>query len=243
MSIHAFSRTELVIGNEGLAILQNSRIAVFGLGGVGGNAAEALVRSGIKELDLIDFDRVNYTNLNRQVISSLSTIGQYKTDAAEARFKSINPDIIIHKHTCMFLPENSKDIPFSSFDYIIDAIDNVTAKIELIKQAQAHHVPIICSMGCGNRLDPSRLTITDIYKTSGDPLARIMRQQCRKNHIKKLTVITSSEQPVKPSKEMIAAMNQPGKKVLGSTAFVPSVAGITAASYVVRELIKNNEKN
>lgn len=242
MSIHAFSRTELVTGSEGLGILKNCRIAVFGLGGVGGNAAEALVRSGIGEMDIIDFDRVNYTNLNRQVISSLSTIGQYKTDAAEARFKSINPDIVIHKHTCMFLPENSQDIPFDSFDYIIDAIDNVTAKVELIRMANAHHVPIICSMGCGNRMDPSKLMITDIYKTSGDPLARIIRQQCRKNHIKKLTVITSTEQPVKPSKEMIAAMGQPGKKVLGSTAFVPSVAGITAASYVTRQLIQKYEK-
>lgn len=236
MTFDAFSRTELVTGTDALKILQNSRIAVFGLGGVGGNAAEALVRSGVGTLDLVDFDRVNYTNLNRQVISSTANIGQYKTDTAEARFLSINPDLRIHKHTCMFLPENSQEFDFDSFDYIIDAIDNVTAKVELISQANAHNVPIICSMGCGNRLDPSKLIITDIYKTSGDPLARIMRQQCRKNHIRKLTVITSLELPHKPSREMIEKMGQPGKKVLGSTAFVPSVAGITVASYVVRQL-------
>ena len=240
MSFNQFSRTELVIGTDSLEILKNSRIALFGLGGVGGNAGEALIRAGIGHMDLIDFDRVNYTNLNRQVISLHSTIGQYKTHAAKARFLDINPQADITLHTCMYLPETADQFDFDSYDYIIDAIDNVTAKTDLIRQADAHHIPIICSMGCGNRIDPTKLVITDIYKTKNDPLARIMRQQCRKNGIRKLTVITSTELPVKPSQQQIEAMGQKGKKVLGSTSFVPSAAGIMIASYVLQQLLHNH---
>ena len=237
MPLSQFSRTELVIGAEAVEKLKDCRVALFGLGGVGGNAGEALVRSGIGHLDLIDFDRVNHTNLNRQVISLHSNIGQYKTQAAKARFLDINPNVELTLHTCMYLPEKAEEFDFDSYDYIIDAIDNVTAKTDLICKAKHHSVPIICSMGCGNRMDPTKLVITDIYQTQNDPLARIMRQQCRKHNISKLTVVTSTELPHRPSQQQIDAMDQPGKKVLGSTSFVPSVAGIMIASHVVQQLI------
>lgn len=240
MSIHPFSRTQLVIGKEAIDILHNSRVALFGLGGVGGSCGEALVRAGIGTLDLIDFDRVNQTNLNRQVIALHSTIGQYKTHAAKDRFLDINPDVKLNLHTCMYLPEKEDEFDFDSYDYIIDAIDNVTAKTDLIIQAKKHNVPIICSMGCGNRIDPTKLTITDVYSTSNDPLARIMRNKCRKEGIRKLTVITSTETPVRPDPAMIAEMGQEGKKVLGSTSFVPCAAGIMIASYVVQQLISGS---
>ena len=238
MPLNQFSRTELVIGTESVEKLKNSHVALFGLGGVGGNAGEALVRAGIGHLDLIDFDRVNHTNLNRQVISLHSTIGQYKTQAAKARFLDINPDVKLTLHTCMYLPEKADAFDFDSYDYIIDAIDNVTAKTDLICKAKQHGVPIISSMGCGNRLDPTKLIITDIFKTQNDPLARIMRQQCRKHNISKLTVVTSTELTHKPSQQQIEEMGQPGKKVLGSTSFVPCAAGIMIASYVVQQLIQ-----
>lgn len=239
MAFSQNARTELVLGRDQVKKLSECRVAVFGLGGVGGNAAEALVRAGIGTLDLTDFDRVNHTNLNRQIISLHSTVGQYKTEAARARFLDINPDVHLNLHTCMYLPETAEEFDFDSYDFIVDAIDNVTAKTDLIRQAEKHNVPIICSMGCGNRMDPTKLTITDIYQTQNDPLARIMRQQCRKNGIRKLTVVTSTEQPVKPTEEAKEKAGLHGRKVIGSTSFVPSTAGIMIAWHVVNQLTHN----
>ncbi len=228
-----FSRTEMLLGEDALKALQNSRVAVFGIGGVGGHAMEALIRSGIGEIDLIDSDKVIESNLNRQIIATQKTIGEYKVDAAEQRLLDINPDVIIHKHKAFFTPENSGQFDFNKYDYVVDAIDTVTGKIELVMKCNEHNTPIICSMGAGNKMNPTEFQVSDIYNTSVCPLAKVMRQELRKRNIKSLKVVYSQEIPIKQP----SASGQ--KRVPASNAFVPSVVGLIIASEVVKYLAKS----
>lgn len=231
----AFIRLESIIGQDACNTLQTKRVAVFGVGGVGGHAIEALVRSGIGTIDIIDNDVVALSNLNRQLISLHSTIGQYKVDVMKQRILDINPDCNVHTYTTFYLPEHREQFDFSQYDYIIDAIDTVTAKIDMICYANQTHTPIISCMGCGNRLDPTQLEVTDIYKTRNDPLAKVMRHELKKRHIHKCKVVCSKELPVKST---LIDENAHKKVVPGSSAFVPSVAGTIAASVVVQYLIQ-----
>ena len=187
--LNQFSRTQLLYGKEAMNKLQNSYVAIFGLGGVGGQVGEALVRSGIGSFDLIDDDKICLTNLNRQIIVTFDTVGQYKTDVIKERMLKINPKVNIQTHQCFFLPENATDFAFEDYDYIIDAVDTVSAKIELVLKAQEHNIPIISSMGAGNKVDPTQFKITDIYKTKVCPLAKVMRKELKKRHVKKLKVV------------------------------------------------------
>ena len=231
---HQFDRTALLLGDEGVEKLRRSRVAVFGVGGVGGYAVEALARSGIGTLDLIDNDTVSVTNLNRQIIALHSTLGQYKVDAAAARVKDICPDTVVNAHRCFYMPETAAQFDFTQYDYIIDAIDTVTGKLELVMRAKEAGTPIICSMGAGNKLDASGFKVADIYKTSGCPLARVMRLECRKRGIRHLKVVFSEEPPMRPAASGEDA--PPGKTIPGSAAFVPSVAGLILAGEVIRDL-------
>lgn len=249
--LNQFSRTELLFGREAMDKLQNSRVAVFGIGGVGGYVCEALVRSGVYHFDLIDDDQVCLTNLNRQIIATRKTVGQYKVDVMRERILEINPDADVSVHKCFFLPENADDFPFEEYDYVVDAVDTVTAKIELVMKAQEKGVPIISSMGAGNKLDPSAFKVADIYKTRVDPLARVMRREMKKRGVKKLKVVYSEEDPKRPIEDMAVSCRNhcicpPGaqhkcterRDIPGSTAFVPSVAGLIIAGEVIKDLIK-----
>lgn len=244
-----FSRTELLLGKEAMNQLENARVAVFGVGGVGGYVCEALVRSGVGKFDLIDDDKVCLTNLNRQIIATRKTVGQYKVDVMKERILSINPDAQVRTHKCFFLPENADEFPFEEYDYIVDAIDTVTAKITLIMKAEEKQVPVISSMGAGNKLDASAFRVADIYKTKVCPLARVMRRELKKRGIKKLKVVYSEEKPTRPIEDMaISCRNHcicpPGAKhkcterrdIPGSVAFVPSVAGLILAGEVIKDL-------
>ena len=222
-----FERTELLLGKEAVEKLKSKRVAVFGVGGVGGYVCEALARSGVGELDIIDNDTVALSNINRQIIALHSTLGMYKVDAAEKRLLDINPDIKINKRKCFFLPETADEFDFSRYDYVVDAIDTVTGKLGLIECAEKAGVKIISSMGAGNKLDPTGFEVSDIFKTSVDPLARVMRKELRARGIKKLKVVYSREEPVKTGQGSTP----------GSTAFVPSVAGLIIAGEVVSDLI------
>lgn len=249
--LNQFSRTELLFGKEAMDKLQNSRVAVFGIGGVGGYVCEALVRSGVYHFDLIDDDQVCLTNLNRQIIATRKTVGQYKVDVMRERILEINPDADVSVHKCFFLPENADEFPFEEYDYVVDALDTVTAKIELVMKAQKKGVPIISSMGAGNKLDPSAFKVADIYKTRVDPLARVMRREMKKRGVKKLKVVYSEEDPKRPIEDMAVSCRNncicpPGaqhkcterRDIPGSTAFVPSVAGLIIAGEVIKDLIK-----
>ena len=229
-----FDRTMIVMGEEAMSKLKSSHVAVFGVGGVGGYALEAIVRSGVGEITIIDNDTVSVTNINRQIIALHSNIGEKKINVAEKRIKDINPDCIVHKSDSFFLPGMEEVFNFSSFSYIVDAIDTVSGKIALIEAANKYSVPIISSMGAGNKLDPTLFTITDIYKTNTDPLSRVMRRELKKRGIKKLNVVWSPEKPI----ENRITINNEGKKrpVPGSVAFVPSVAGLIIASKVITDL-------
>ena len=229
-----FSRTALLIGEEGLEKLKKARVAVFGVGGVGGYVVEALVRSGVGTLDLIDKDVVSVSNLNRQIIALQSTVGMLKTEAAEGRAKDINPDVVIHKHNVFYLPETANDFDFSQYDYVVDAIDTVSGKIALVEQAKVVNTPVISSMGAGNKLDPTAFEVADISKTSVCPLARVMRRELKKRGIEHLKVVYSKEEPL-PS---ALIDEESGKTVPGSIAFVPSVVGLIIASEVIKDLIK-----
>lgn len=232
-----FSRTELLLGKDGMEKLRNSRVAVFGIGGVGGHAAEALARSGVGALDLIDSDTVSVTNINRQIAATLDKVGQYKTDVMKERIVLINPEARVTAYRKFFLPENSDEFDFSRYDYIVDAVDTVSAKIELVLKAQAAGVPVICSMGAGNKLDPTAFEVVDIYKTSVCPLARVMRTELRKRGVKSLKVVYSKEPPITP----LPSDEECGKRTVpGSTAFVPSVAGLIIAGEVVKDLCGYN---
>ena len=196
--LNQFSRTELLLGKEAMDKLENARVAVFGIGGVGGYVCEALVRSGVGAFDLIDDDKVCLTNLNRQIIATRKTIGKYKVDVMKERMEEINPDVDVRVHKCFFLPENADDFPFEEYDYVVDAVDTVTAKIELIMRAKEAGTPVISSMGAGNKLDASAFRVADIYKTKVCPLAKVMRRELKKRGVKKLKVVYSEEQPIRP---------------------------------------------
>lgn len=222
-----FSRTVSILGEAVLQRLSSCHVAIFGLGGVGGYAAEALVRSGIGRFDLIDHDKVDITNLNRQIIATHKTVGRDKAEVMRERMLDINPDADIMIHPCFFLPENADDFDFRKYDYVVDAVDTVTAKIELVLRSQAAGVPIISSMGTGNKLNPAMLEVEDLYKTSVCPLARVMRRELKKRSIEKLKVVYSREEPFRTHERMP-----------GSTAFVPPAAGLLIASEVVKDLME-----
>ena len=247
-----FSRTELLLGKEAMEKLQNSRVAVFGIGGVGGYVCEALARSGVGAFDLIDDDKVCLTNLNRQIIATYKTIGKYKTDVMKERIFDINPKADVRVHKCFFLPENADEFPYEDYDYMVDAVDTVTAKISLVMKAQEKHIPIISSMGAGNKLDGSQFKVADIYKTKVCPLAKVMRRELKKRGVKKLKVVYSREEPIKPVEDMAISCRSncicpPGAKhkcterraIPGSVAFVPSVVGLIIAGEVVKDLVKD----
>lgn len=228
-----FERTGLLLGEEAVALLQKKRVAVFGIGGVGGFTVEALVRSGVGAVDLIDKDEVSVTNINRQIIATHKTVGMPKVEVMRERISEINPDCKVRTHECFYLPETANQFSFSDYDYIVDAVDTVTAKLELAVQAKKAGTPIISSMGAGNKLDPSRFEVADISKTSVCPLARVMRRELKKRGITHLKVVYSKEEPLMP-KEQIA---EEGRRMLpGSVAFVPSVAGLMIAGEVIRDL-------
>ena len=240
---HPFSRTELLIGSEAIKKLSDIRVAVFGIGGVGGYVCEALVRSGVGAFDLTDNDTVSLSNLNRQIIATRKTIGQYKTDVMKSRMLEINPEADIRIHRQFFLPENADEFPFQEYDYIVDAVDTVTAKIGIIMRAKAFGIPVISSMGTGNKMDPTRLQVTDIYKTKVCPLAKVMRHELRKRGVRDLKVVYSDEQPLRPFQDKPdgsgyeTEQTPPGKRSIpGSNAFVPPSAGLLIASEVIRDL-------
>ncbi|MBP5270311.1 MAG: tRNA threonylcarbamoyladenosine dehydratase [Clostridia bacterium] len=238
---NAFARTALLIGDEALERLRSSRVAVFGVGGVGGYVCEALVRSGIGKFDLVDFDRVSLTNLNRQIIALRSTVGRYKVDVMKERMLDINPGAEIEARRCFFLPENADEFPFDKYDYVVDAVDTVSAKIGIVMRARQSGVPVISSMGAGNKLDGSRFRVSDIYETSVCPLARVMRYELRRRGVDKLKVVWSDEEPIRPAEPGCGSQGETEvpegrRSVPGSTAFVPSVAGLLIAGEVVRDL-------
>lgn len=228
-----FSRSEMLFGSEGMERLRHARVAVFGVGGVGGYAVEALARSGIGTLDIIDNDKVSESNINRQIIALENTVGQYKVDAARERILGINPEMEVNVHKLFFMPDTASEIDFSLYDYVIDAIDTVTGKIEIIMRSKEAGVPVISSMGAGNKLDASLFQVTDIYETSVCPLARVIRRELKKRGVRELKVVYSKEKPLSLKKEVAEkAENAPG-----SVAFVPSVAGLIMAGEVVKDLI------
>lgn len=237
--INEFSRTELLLGEEKLNKLKKSTVAVFGVGGVGGYVAEALARSGVGHIVLVDNDVVSLTNINRQIIALHSTIGMPKTEVMASRIKDINPNASVEVHNCFYLPETSGEFDFSKYDYVVDAIDTVSGKIQLVMQAQESGTPIICSMGAGNKIDPTAFEVADIYKTSVCPLARVMRYELKKRGVKKLKVVYSKEKAITPFEN--TDCEESGKKVTpGSVAFVPSVAGLIIASEVVKDLCQDS---
>ena len=221
----AFSRTCLLYGKEAMDRLSSCRVAVFGIGGVGGYAVEALVRSGIGALDLIDNDKVAVSNLNRQIIATTKTIGRFKVDVAKERILDINPDCRVQTFNVFFLPENADEFDFGSYDYVIDAIDTVTGKLAIIEKAKKENIPVISSMGAGNKTDPALFEVADLFETSVCPLAKVMRRELRKRDIRSLKVVYSKEEPIKPRGD-----------VPGSVSFVPSVAGLIMAGEVINDL-------
>ena len=237
-----FARTRLLLGDDGISRLAAARVAVFGVGGVGGYAAEALARSGVGTLDLIDSDTVALSNLNRQIIATHSTVGMFKVDAAAARIKDINPDAVVHTYKVFYTPETEDMFDFADYDYIIDAIDTVTGKIALVMNAQASGVPIISSMGAGNKLDPSAFEVADIYKTSVCPLARVMRRELKKRGVKRLKVVYSREEALTPEGEIEQDAVHKKRATPGSVAFVPAVAGLILAGEVVKDIVNNPKK-
>ena len=248
--LNQFSRTQLLIGAEGMEKLQNARVAVFGIGGVGGYAVEALARSGIGTLDLIDDDRICLTNLNRQIHATRKTVGKYKVDVAAERVNEICARTVVHTYKTFYLPQTAEQFDFSQYDYVIDAIDTVTGKVMLAEQAFKIGTPIISSMGAGNKMDPTAFEVADIYETSVCPLARVMRRELRRRGIPRLKVVYSKEKPMTPIEDQEISCRQncicpPGtertctvrRQIPGSNAFVPSVAGLIIAGEVVKDLI------
>ena len=247
--LNQFSRTQLLLGQDGMDRLANARVAVFGVGGVGGFTVEALARSGVGAIDLIDDDKVCLTNINRQIIALRSTVGKYKVDVAAERLRDINQNIQVNTYKTFYMPDTAHQFDFSQYDYVVDAIDTITGKLELVMQAHKAGTPIICSMGAGNKLDPTAFRVADIYKTSVDPLARVMRHELRKRGIKKLKVVYSEEPPMRPVDDMASSCRTncicpPGvarkcterRDIPGSNAFVPSVVGLIIAGEVIKDL-------
>ena len=235
-----FARTRLLLGNPAMEKLNNSKVAVFGLGGVGGYVVEALARSGVGALELVDHDTISITNINRQLLATRSTIGQSKAQAAKNRVLEINPEIRVTVRECFFGPDTAASFDFSTYSYVVDAIDTVTGKLALVAAAQTAGVPIISSMGTGNKLDPTKFQIADITKTSVCPLARIMRKECAKRGIKHLKVLFSTEDPIPSDPAAISPEELPeGRRALpGSVAYVPSVAGLIIAGEVIKDLVR-----
>ena len=236
-----FERTRLLFGREAMEKLAASRVAVFGIGGVGGDVVEALARCGVGAIDLIDNDKVALSNLNRQIIATMDSVGREKTQVMKERILSINPDCKVEVHNCFYLPETRDSFDFSAYDYVVDAVDTVTAKIDLVLSAREAGTPIISSMGTGNKLNPAMFEVADIYKTSVDPLARVMRRELKKRGVKKLKVVYSREEPVKTGEierlEEIREAEAPKRRSIpASNAFVPPSAGLLIASEVVRDL-------
>ena len=237
MDEERFARTELLLGSEAMQRLHKAHVAVFGLGGVGGYVVEALARSGIGALDLVDHDTVSLSNLNRQILATADSIGRYKADAAAERVLSIHPECRVHARRCMFLPEIAAEFDFREYDYVVDAVDTVTAKLLLIQECQSVGTPVISSMGTGNKLDPSAFRVADISKTSVCPLARIMRKELRKRGINHVKVVYSTEEPVRPREAVCASEREAGRRdIPGSVAFVPAAAGLILAGEVIRDL-------
>ena len=249
--LNEFSRTQLLYGKEAMDKLAASRVAVFGIGGVGGYTVEALARSGIGALDIIDDDKVCLTNINRQIIATRKTIGKYKVDVAEERIHDINPECKVRTYKTFYLPETQDQFDFSEYDYIVDAIDTVTGKLTIIENAKRLNVPVISAMGAGNKTDPTRFEVADIYETSICPLAKVMRHECRKRGIDSLKVVYSQEKPIKPLEDMSISCRQhcvcpPGtvrkcterRDIPGSTAFVPTVVGLIIAGEIINDLTK-----
>ena len=237
-----FDRTKLLIGENGLNKLKNKKILIFGVGGVGGFAVEALARVGIGHIAIVDNDTVNITNINRQLIALHSTIGQKKVELFKQRINNINPDCIIETFDMFFLPDNKNMIDFSKYDYIIDAIDTVTAKLCIIEEATKLNIPIISAMGAGNKLDPTKIKICDIYETEICPLAKVIRKECKSKNIPKLTVAYSTEPAIKPNENEIDydASNTKKRSTPGSVSFVPSTMGLLIAAHIVNEFLNNN---
>ena len=247
--LNQFSRTQLLLGQEGMEKLFQARVAVFGIGGVGGYTVEALARSGVGTLDLIDDDRICLTNLNRQIFATHKTVGQYKVDIAQQRILEINPKAVVHTYKTFYAPQTAELFDFTQYDYVVDAIDTVTGKLELVEQAEKAGVPIISSMGAGNKMDPTAFEVADIYETSVCPLARVMRRELKRRGIRKLKVVYSKEPPMTPIDDMAISCRTncicpPGtarkcaqrRQVPGSNAFVPSVVGLIIAGEVVKDL-------
>ena len=233
-----FSRTEILLGREAVEKLKNARVAVFGVGGVGGYTVEALARCGVGSLDLIDSDTVSVSNINRQILATHSTVGMLKVDAAKARVLDINPDCVVKTHPIFYLPDTAEQFDFSQYDYIVDCIDTVTGKLQLVERAVAAGTPIICSMGTGNKLDPSAFMVSDISKTSMCPLARIMRKELKKRGINHLKVVYSQEEALTPDVDPEELARTGKRQIPGSVAFVPGAAGLILAGEVVKDLIK-----
>ncbi len=234
-----FSRTRLLLGSTAMEKLKNSRVAVFGLGGVGGYTVEALARSGVGALDLIDHDTISPTNINRQLLATHSTVGLSKAEAARLRVLDINPEASVTVHPVFYGPDTANTFDFTQYDYIVDAVDTVTAKLALIAAAQAAGTPILSCMGTGNKLDPSKFQITDISKTSVCPLARVMRKECAKRGYKHVKVLFSTEDPLPASEESTEELPEGRRSLPGSVAFVPSVAGLLIAAEVIHDLIRS----
>lgn len=249
MALNQFSRTQLLLGRESMELLADATVAVFGIGGVGGYTVEALARSGVGHFVLVDDDKVCLTNINRQIIATRSSVGKYKVDVMKERILDINPKAEVEVYKCFYLPENADDFDFSKYSYVVDAVDTVTAKIEIIMRAKACNVPVISCMGAGNKLDPTKFRVADIYKTNMCPLAKVMRREMKKRGVKKLKVVYSEEKSLRPLEDMSISCRTncicpPGaarkcterRDIPGSVAFVPSVAGLILAGEVIKDL-------
>jgi tRNA A37 threonylcarbamoyladenosine dehydratase len=253
--LNQFSRSQLLLGAEGIEKLSKAKVAVFGIGGVGGYTVEALARTGVGSFVLVDDDKVCLTNLNRQIHATRKTVGQYKAEVMRDRILDINPDCQVEVRKCFYLPENANEFDFGEYSYVVDAVDTVTAKLEIIMRAKESNVPVISCMGAGNKLDPTKFQVADIYKTTMCPLAKVMRRECKKRGIKKLKVVYSTEKPTRPLEDMSISCRThcicpPGaqhkcterRDIPGSVAFVPSVAGLIIAAEVVKDLTKENKQ-
>ena len=243
--LNQFSRSQLLLGETAIKRLSEAKVAVFGIGGVGGYVVEALARTGVGSFVIIDDDKVCLTNINRQIIATRKTVGQYKVDVMCERILEINPEAHVEKRKCFYLSENAHEFDFNEYSYVVDAVDTVTAKLEIITRAKKSNVPVISCMGAGNKLDPTKFQVADIYQTTMCPLAKVMRHECKKRGIKSLKVVYSTEQPIKPPEEMEALCKAEGegkcaerRAIPGSVAFVPSVAGLILAGEVVKDLTK-----
>lgn len=236
--VNQFSRTEILLGTEGIEKLEKSRVIVFGVGGVGGFVVEALARSGVGTIDIVDNDIVALSNINRQIIATHKTLGKYKVDVMKERILDINPNATVNVYKCFYLPETKDKFDFSQYSYVVDAVDTVTAKISLVVEADKYDIPIISSMGAGNKLDPTKFIVDDIYNTSICPLAKVMRRELKKRNIEKLKVVYTKEEPIKAKIKSEEISNK--RSIAGSVAFVPSVVGLIIAGEVIKDITSVN---